>query len=184
MASNGWETVGKKKATKGSVKGQKKRPVFDGTDHSEPTAPITIADTNFKLLNDLEDRKATKLNHQNHTKTGNGSNNNHKSVVDQNRDNESIDKKSSPKPKPKKKATTAGVTDSPPPKSAPNKPLTFEQLAKELKVSEFESVSEETKLKFPDMPLIWLKDIAYFLNGKFPSVEPEDVTFADKSIGN
>ncbi len=51
-------------------------------------------------------------------------------------------------------------------------------------MSEFEKVTEETKAKFPDMPLIWLKDIAYYLNGKFPSTEPEDVLFADKPIGN
>lgn len=150
MATNGWEYVGKKKSAKRSVKSQKKE-VSDPTEGEGISSInclsihvnrydtslniklylnlnlffkfkgyIKLSETAFEKFNQIESRKQNKQN--------NKSFNNNKSVVDQNQENETIDKKVV-KTKTKKKTISPNAS----PKTQNSlKPLSFEQLAKEV----------------------------------------------------
>ena len=53
----------------------------------------------------------------------------------------------------------------------------------QIRVNDFKKAIESTMTHFPDSPLIWIKDIAYYINDKL-QFEPEDPFFTNKPDGN
>lgn len=52
----------------------------------------------------------------------------------------------------------------------------------QINVEEFKHLYENTKLLFPDAPVVWLKELSQFLNQKVPA-EVQDPVFSNKNEG-
>ncbi|XP_012281120.1 transmembrane protein 214-A isoform X2 [Orussus abietinus] len=58
-------------------------------------------------------------------------------------------------------------------------PKTIEEAVKRIDANELQNLLDTDQVRFPDAPLIWLKDLLAFLNVKIP-VERDDPLFSDK----
>ncbi|KAJ3646437.1 hypothetical protein Zmor_024025 [Zophobas morio] len=58
-------------------------------------------------------------------------------------------------------------------------PKSIESALKQIDVEEFNNVFEKSRSHFPDAPIVWLKDLAHFLNQKI-NIELQDPVFTQK----
>ncbi|CAH1163610.1 unnamed protein product [Phaedon cochleariae] len=64
----------------------------------------------------------------------------------------------------------------------PKSPKSIETGLNSIDVKEFESIYETSKNRYPDAPIVWLKELVYFLNQKM-SLEIQDPVFSSKPQG-
>ncbi|XP_023018558.2 transmembrane protein 214 isoform X1 [Leptinotarsa decemlineata] len=68
------------------------------------------------------------------------------------------------------------------PQDKPKPPKSIESALNSIDAEYFQSIFDKTKNQFPDAPIVWLKELVYFLNKKL-SLDVQDVLFLSKPQG-
>ncbi|RWS11991.1 transmembrane protein 214-like protein [Dinothrombium tinctorium] len=170
MSNDGWEFVGKK-SKQGAAKGSKHK-LQNGSlkagksVESKIQTGIEESETIFKVFLEEERRNEERRKNQ------------------QLKQQSKADSKA-PKPpaNDKKTAGKENVAKNKKKKSlnSSQNPIVFKKLddaIRQINLADLRSIMEEVKTRFPESPLIWLKDLASYLNQKL-SFEPEDPLFSE-----
>ncbi|XP_076657105.1 transmembrane protein 214 [Halictus rubicundus] len=157
MSSGGWELVGRNKKDKSNGKTNKltkaeKKKFIENAPKVEDFLPLSQVKTLYDNLDNNKENKKPSKEKENKTKEN-------EEKKKQQKQQQHVEKK---KQEPKEK----------PPKS-------IKDALDMIYVDELSSVLTNGQIRFPDAPLIWLKDLAAFLNLKIP-VDKEDAVFSGK----
>lgn len=156
MSSGGWELVGRNKKDKNNGKINKltkaeKKKFIENAPKVEDFLPLSQVKTLYDNLDNNKENKKPPKEKENKTK-------------------ENEEKKKQQKQQSEKKKHE--------PKEKP--PKSIKDALNMINVAELHNVFINSQTRFPEAPLIWLKDLAAFLNIKIP-VDKEDVIFSGKS---
>nr|XP_033332870.1 transmembrane protein 214-A [Megalopta genalis] len=154
MSSGGWELVGRNKKDKSNGKNNKltkaeKKKFIENAPKVEDFLPLSQVKTLYDTLDNNKENKKPSKEKENKTK-------------------ENEEKKKQQKHVEKKKQE---------PKEKP--PKSIKDALNMINVDELSNVLTNGQTRFPEAPLIWLKDLAAFLNLKIP-VDKEDAVFSGK----
>ncbi|KAJ8925970.1 hypothetical protein NQ315_009825 [Exocentrus adspersus] len=98
-----------------------------------------------------------------------------------NKENKKPQDKNKPLDKSEKKAQTQ-KKDKPQEPPKPKPPKTIQSALNSIDVEEFKTIFEKSKNRYPDAPVVWLKELVQFLNQKVP-IEVQDHSFSSKPEG-
>ncbi|XP_076763484.1 transmembrane protein 214 [Xylocopa sonorina] len=157
MSSGGWELVGRNKKDKSNGKISKltkaeKKKFIENAPKVEDFLPLSQVKTLYDNLDNNKENKKPSKEKDNKTKEN-------EEKKKQQKQQQSVEKK---KQEPKEK----------PPKS-------IKDALNMINAEELRNILTTSQTRFPEAPLIWLKELAAFLNIKIP-IDKEDVVFSGK----
>ncbi|CAL7939703.1 unnamed protein product [Xylocopa violacea] len=157
MSSGGWELVGRSKKDKSNGKVSKltkaeKKKFIENAPKVEDFLPLSQVKTLYDNLDNNKENKKPSKEKDNKTKEN-------EEKKKQQKQQQSVEKK---KQEPKEK----------PPKS-------IKDALNMINAEELRNILTTSQTRFPEAPLIWLKELAAFLNIKIP-IDKEDVVFSGK----
>ncbi|XP_060814632.1 transmembrane protein 214-A [Bombus pascuorum] len=159
MSSGGWEIVGRNKKDKNNGKINKltkveKKEFIENVPKVEDFLPLSQVKKLYDNLDNNKENKKPSKEKENKIKE----NEEKKKQQKQQKQQQSEKKKQEPKEKP---------------------PKSIKDALNVINAEELRNVFTSSQTKFPEAPLIWLKDLAAFLNMKIP-VDKEDAVFSGK----
>ncbi|KAK2576810.1 hypothetical protein KPH14_005446 [Odynerus spinipes] len=160
MSSGGWEVVGKNKKDRTNGKPTKltkaeKKKFIENAPKVEDFLPLSQVKTLYDNLDSNKENKKPAKEKENKTRENEEKKRQQKQQQQQ---QQAEKKKQEPKEKP---------------------PKTIKEALNAINAEEFSNILATGRLQFPEAPLIWLKDLAAYLNIKIP-IEKEDATFSGK----
>ncbi|XP_017885138.1 transmembrane protein 214-A [Ceratina calcarata] len=161
MSSGGWELVGRNKKEKSNGKTSKltkaeKKKFIENAPKVEDFLPLSQVKTLYDNLDSNKENKKPSKEKESKTK-------------------ENEEKKKQQKQQQQQQQSEKKKTE--PPKEKP--PKSIKDALNAINAEEFRSILTSSQARFPEAPLIWLKDLAAFLNMKIP-VDKEDAVFSGK----
>ncbi|XP_076238618.1 transmembrane protein 214 [Calliopsis andreniformis] len=155
MSSGGWELVGRNKKDKSNGKVNKltkaeKKKFIENAPKVEDFLPLSQVKTLYDNLDNNKENKKPSKEKESKTKENEEKKKQQKQQVDK--------KKQEPKEKP---------------------PKSIKDALNAIDLEELQDVLASGQIRFPEGPLIWLKDLAAYLNVKIP-IDKEDPTFSGK----
>ncbi|CAK9807022.1 Transmembrane protein 214 [Anthophora plagiata] len=156
MSSGGWELVGRNKKDKSNGKINKltkaeKKKFIENAPKVEDFLPLSQVKTLYDNLDNNKENKKPPKDKENKLKEN-------EEKKKQQKQQQSEKKKQEPKEK---------------------LPKTIKDALNAINVDELQTVLTTSQTRFPEAPLIWLKDLAAFLNVKIP-IDKEDAVFSGK----
>ncbi|XP_033359171.1 transmembrane protein 214-A [Bombus vosnesenskii] len=156
MSSGGWEIVGRNKKDKSNGKINKltkveKKKFIENVPKVEDFLPLSQVKTLYDNLDNNKENKKPSKEKENKMKEN-------EEKKKQQKQQQSEKKKQEPKEKP---------------------PKSIKDALNVINAEELRNIFTSSQTKFPEAPLIWLKDLAAFLNIKIP-VDKEDAVFSGK----
>ncbi|XP_050586083.1 transmembrane protein 214-A [Bombus affinis] len=156
MSSGGWEIVGRNKKDKSNGKINKltkveKKKFIENVPKVEDFLPLSQVKTLYDNLDNNKENKKPSKEKENKMKEN-------EEKKKQQKQQQSEKRKQEPKEKP---------------------PKSIKDALNAINAEELRNIFTSSQTKFPEAPLIWLKDLAAFLNIKIP-VDKEDAVFSGK----